>query len=122
MKRQVKSNEEAFSIAHLSENLSAHTARGSFITIATQPLRIILQFVATAILARLLSPADFGLVAMASAVTAFASLFADIGLGAATFRIDELKQDTVSGMFFCNLAVGVGLLPLVWIAAPLSAA
>jgi PST family polysaccharide transporter len=121
MARQAKSNEKAFSIAHLSENLSAHTARGSFITIATQPLRIILQFVATAILARLLSPADFGLVAMASAVTGFAALFADIGLGAATFRIDDLKQDTVSGLFFFNLMVGVGLLPVVWIAAPLSA-
>jgi len=122
MKRRAKSNEEAFSVAHLSENLSAHTARGSFITISTQPVRIVLQFVATAILARLLSPADFGLIAMASAVTSFAALFADIGIGAATFRISDLKQDTVSGLFFFNLAIGLGLLPLVWIAAPISAA
>jgi polysaccharide transporter, PST family len=120
--RQDELNRQALSIEHLNERLSARTAIGSFITIATQPIRLLLQLTATAVLARLLTPSDFGLVAIATAVTGFTALFTDIGLGVAIFRLEHLKQDTVSGLFIFNIAVSLAVLPFIWLAAPLSAA
>ena len=114
-------NAETLSTDHLDEKLGAKTARSGLIIIATQPLRIILQFAATAVMARLLKPADFGLVAMAGTVTGFATLFSDLGISAATYRLRKLDDETVSGLFYFNVAIGFAIAPVVWVFAPVAA-
>lgn len=79
------------------------------------------QFVATLILARLLTPADFGLLAMLAVFVSVAAALADGGLTVALIQrtdIDPLDESTV---FWCNLSLGCLLAVGLSAAAPLLA-
>lgn len=72
------------------------------------------------ILARLLTPTDFGLVAMVTAITGFGQAFADLGLSEATIQSREINDSQVSTLFWVNVAIGavlmlvtVGLAPVL---------
>jgi PST family polysaccharide transporter len=73
------------------------------------------------ILSRLLSPRDFGLVAMATALTGFLLMFRDLGLSAASIQSPTVTHDQLSTLFWLNVAVGVGLTVLCAMAGPLLA-
>lgn len=73
----------------------------------SQAIRIGVQLVFLASLARFLRPDDFGVMAVASAVVAFAVLIRDLGTSAAIIQQQELQESTVSGAFWLNLAMGV---------------
>ncbi len=57
----------------------------------------------------MLTPADFGLVAMVTAITGLGQAFADLGLSEATIQHPEINHDQVSKLFWVNVAIGVGL-------------
>jgi O-antigen/teichoic acid export membrane protein len=82
----------------------------------------ILSLLSMAALARLLSPGDFGLVAMVTVVTAFVMNFADAGLTAAVVLHDRLDQRQVSNLFWFNVTLGVLLFFGTVASAPLLAA
>lgn len=65
------------------------------------------------VLARLLSPEHFGLLAMAASSTAFFRLFANLGLAAAIVQRAEVDEETLSTAFWANLASGVVLFLLI---------
>ena len=71
--------------------------------------------------ARLLAPADFGLVAMASPVLAFVSLFADFGLTQATVQRPNISHSQLSLIFWVNCLLSVALAFLTIAVAPLVA-
>jgi PST family polysaccharide transporter len=75
MTNQRERNRRVLNTDHLDKNLGHRTVQGGFVAIIAQPIRMVIQFVATAILARLLLPEDFGLVAMATTVTSFVAIF-----------------------------------------------
>jgi len=75
--------------------------------LAGQGGRFLIQMVSTVVLARLLTPADFGLIAMVTAVTGFASLFKDLGLSMATVQKAEVTHEQVSVLFWVNVAISV---------------
>ena len=56
---------------HLTADLGRRTVRGGVIAFVAQITRIITQLAIAAVMARLLAPRDFGLVAMAMTVTGF---------------------------------------------------
>lgn len=64
----------------------------------------------TAVLARLLSPDDYGLMGMVATLTALLQVFADMGLSWATVQRASLTRHQVSNLFWVNLAVGA----LLW--------
>ncbi len=71
------------------------------------------------VLARLLTPYDFGLVAMVAAVTGLGQSFADFGLSEATIRREEISHEQVTALFWINVGIGL-MLTLVMVAlAPL---
>lgn len=102
-------------------DLGRRTARGGIIAIAAQPIRIVMQFVFTAILARLLAPEAFGVVSMATAVTGLVSIFSELGLTSATVQRAHIDQNMVSGLLFLSLGISFILMPLVWAIAPFAA-
>jgi PST family polysaccharide transporter len=114
-------NRRALNTDHLDKDLGHRAVRGGIVAIIAQPIRILIQFVATAVLARLLVPEDFGLVAMAMVVISFMGLFSELGLTSATVQRSQIDQDTVSGLFFITLGIGCFLVPLVCGLAPLAA-
>jgi O-antigen/teichoic acid export membrane protein len=73
------------------------------------------------ILARLLTPADFGLVAMAMVFIAISEIFADFGLSSALIQNQDNTSRTYSTVFYFNLSIGVLLFVILWLAAPLLA-
>lgn len=100
---------------------SGAAARGTVVAFSGQITRMVLQIGGTAITSRLLTPGDFGLVAMAATVTAFVGLFTDLGLSGATIQKAKVTQDSVSTLFWLNLAVGLALLGVTVALAPLAA-
>lgn len=56
---------------------------------------------------RRLDPSDFGLMTMASLLTAYLQMFSELGVGAAIIQRPELTQKSLSSVFW--LALGVGL-------------
>jgi PST family polysaccharide transporter len=67
------------------------------------------NYVVFLILAVLLRPADFGVVALASVWLAFVTVFAELGLGAALIQRREIEPRHLSSAFVLNVALGAGL-------------
>lgn len=93
---------------------------GSFMLLA-QALKFSAQLGSTMVLARLLTPEDFGLIAMVAVVTGFVAMFKDLGLSMATVQRQEISHAQVSALFWINVALGVAVLGVATGLAPLVA-
>lgn len=76
------------------------------------------SFVVITVLARLLEPADFGLIGMAAVVSGFLSLLGELGLGAALVQRRDLDERHRSSAFWLSLLSGAVLALLLVLAAP----
>jgi O-antigen/teichoic acid export membrane protein len=112
---------EHLGIGHLTGDLRGRAVRGAFSILVFQTIQFTLGLVSTATLARLLEPSDFGLVAMATAVSGFLSLFLELGLGAAAVQRSDLSQSQINTLFWINAAFGLALAAVMAAAAPLVA-
>src|ERR1700730_4019611 len=112
---------DALSVEHLQADLKGRSVRGGVLSVAAQGAQILLQSVSTVVLGQLLSPVDFGLVAMVTAVTAIAAGFADLGLTEATIQRKEISHSQVSTLFWINVAIGLLLTLLTAAMAPVLA-
>ncbi len=81
--------------------------RGGAVTVGAQGCKFVLRMGSTVVLARLLTPDDFGLVAMVAAVTGFVLMFSDMGLSASTVQRREISHEQVSTLFWLNVAISV---------------
>jgi len=88
MKTKTKPNRSHFDVNDLASDIKGRSVRGGAATILGQGVRFVVHTLSTVVLARLLVPADFGLITMVAAVTVFVSLFGDIGLSMATVQRD----------------------------------
>jgi PST family polysaccharide transporter len=78
-----------------------------------------LVFVSTLILARLLDPADFGIVAFSLAITAYLARLTDLGMSAALVqRRDAGNPSLYSTVFWLANGSGLFLFALCWVIAP----
>lgn len=94
-----------FTTDHLMGDLKTRSARGGAVTMATQGAKLVLQMGSTAVLARLLTPADFGLIAMVMVFTGFVAMFQDLGLSMATIQRKEINHGQVSTLFWVNVGL-----------------
>ena len=117
---QAEKNRRVLEVDHLIPDLRRRTAKGGAIAVGAQIARMVIQLANLSIMARLLPPADFGLVAMATAVTVFVGLFTDLGLSAATVQRKEIAHETVNALFYVNAAMGVFVMLATMAAAPLA--
>jgi O-antigen/teichoic acid export membrane protein len=83
--------------------------------------RQVMQWITTIILARLLSPSDFGLMAMVMVVIGFVSLFKDLGTSAAIIQQKSLSEELLSSIFLVNVAFGVLAMAVLFVLSPLAA-
>jgi O-antigen/teichoic acid export membrane protein len=107
--------------SHLTHDLRGRSIRGGAATVAVQVAQFVLNLASTAILARLLAPDDFGLIAMVAAVSSFLLVFRDLGLSTATIQQAELRQPEVSALFWINTALGILSAAVLAATAPLVA-
>jgi PST family polysaccharide transporter len=80
---------------------------GTAWTVIGQIARQVISLVVVAILARLLSPGDFGLVAMGYTVKALAYVFASVGMGSAIIQRKELDEDHLSTAYWSSFMAGI---------------
>src|SRR3712207_488198 len=81
-----------------------------------------IQFAFSIALARLLSPADFGIVGMLTVLMGFAYVLADGGLNAALIHRQSVTERESSTVFWIQLAIGAALSLAFFLAAPSIAA
>jgi len=86
--------------------------RGGFAKACAQAINFILRVGSLMVLARLLTPKDFGLVAMVTVVTGVFSLLKDAGLSMATVQRASITTEQIDTLFWINMLVGaiLGLL------------
>ncbi len=108
-----------FGTEHLRANLRERSVRGGALVLGAQSIKFALQVGSTMILARLLTPRDFGLIGMVTAITGFLALFKDLGLSRATVQREEITQGQVSALFWINVLVSLVLTLLTAVLAPL---
>ena len=101
--------EDKFSTEHLNSDLKGRSVRGGFVTLASQGSQFVLTSISTVVLARMLVPADYGLVAMVTAITSVGQAFADLGLSEATIQREKIRHEQVSTLFWINVAIGSAL-------------
>jgi PST family polysaccharide transporter len=99
-------------------DLKRKTAHGTLISTLGQCATLLLRTGSMMVLARLLSPADFGLLGMATVCTGFVALFQDLGLSMATVQCASITHGQASVLFWINLAAGVSMAALCAATAP----
>jgi O-antigen/teichoic acid export membrane protein len=76
------------------------------------------QFALSTVLARILTPEDFGLIATISVVTNFATLFFEMGLGAALVHVRNPTEKDLATVFWLNVLSGLFYGALMWAISP----
>lgn len=104
-----------------AEGLGQRSARGAAWAVGGQLFAEPMRIVNTAILARLLTPADFGLIGMAAVFFGLTAITTELGPSAAIIARKELSDEEVSSLFWGSTGVGVVLTLLAVAAAPLVA-
>ena len=117
-KSKAAGSERYFRTDHLIASIGGRTARGGLVTIIAHGCKFAVSIVATAILARLLTPNDYGLIGMVGVVILFVSMFKDLGLSLATVQRAEINYEQISTLFWVNVALSVLSSLLLVIAAP----
>ena len=108
-KSETQNYEQYFQTDHLKADLKGKTVRGGAVTVLSQILKQMLGIGSTIVLARLLTPADYGLVAMVAAVTGFVAIFKDMGLSMATVQRPEISHEQISTLFWINVALSLAI-------------
>ncbi len=103
MKKIVRDIEDGFDISTINKK----SIRGGGITVGSKCLTFFVQIISTAILARILSPKDYGLIAMVVSITGFAGIFTNLGLSTATIQREKITHNQISGLFWINFSLGV---------------
>ncbi|HYG07626.1 MAG TPA: lipopolysaccharide biosynthesis protein [Stenotrophomonas sp.] len=87
--------------------LGARAAGGAFVTMAGQGVRVAVQFGGIILLARLLTPHDYGLMAMVTAIVGAAEILRDFGLSSAAVQARELSRAQRDNLFWINTGIGL---------------
>lgn len=102
-------------------SLQGTAVRGGVAVVIGQVTRTLIQLVGLIVLARLLTPADFGLVAMVTSIIGVTSVLSDFGLSIAIMREVELDRTVRDALFYINTTLAATAAVLVWVAAPVIA-
>lgn len=104
---------------HLHEDLRRRSVRGGAITAISQGLRFALRLGSIPVLARLLTPEDFGVMNVVTGLTMFVGLLGFSGLPLAIVQRDTITHRQVSALFWLNALASVVMALLTLAAAPL---
>ncbi|MDR2727687.1 MAG: lipopolysaccharide biosynthesis protein [Chitinispirillales bacterium] len=119
--RKKNEREKIFETAHLKGNLKSRAIKGGSVVIFARTVDFAAHTVGTIVLARLLLPADFGLLAMVLTITGFFVLFKDLGLSDATVQSEKINHKQVSTLFWINVFFSLLIISLIVLMSPLAA-
>lgn len=102
------------SLTHKAIHAFKWSVLGEIASRATGPLIFL-------VLARILVPEDFGVVAAAMVVISFSQVFSDAGLGKALIQRQDRVEESANVVFWLNLGIGLVIVAILIAAAPLIA-
>lgn len=105
----------------MSENYKKKTVKGVSWNIVEQLGLQGIRLVMGIVLARLLTPADFGLIGMMTVFFAIADILIQGGLGIAYIQKKHVTDTDANTVFFTNLVISIILYFVLWVSAPLIA-
>lgn len=70
---------------------------------------IIVSLIVSAVLARIISPEDFGIIAIAMVIITFFSVFSDLGIAPAIIQNKDLTKENLSDIFSFTFWLGLGI-------------
>lgn len=100
------------------ESLKQKTKKGLYWKFVEQLVNYGIQFVIGIVLARLLSPSDYGITALPAVFLAVAGIFAGAGFGSAMIRKPELTEEDLATAFYYSTGVGIICYVLLFISSP----
>jgi len=103
------------------QNLKSKTKKGLAWSMIERFATQGVQFLFGIILARLLSPDDYGIIAMPLVFLAIAQCLIDSGFSTALIRKPDLTEDDLSTAFYFNICVGVICYTILFFTSPLIA-
>jgi polysaccharide transporter, PST family len=106
LKREV---DKYFGESRASAGLGRASARNVVTLMAGRAVNVLVQFASMIVLARLLSPHEFGLVAMVTALVLFAPILVDLGSTDASTQKTDITPIEISTLFWLNVAIGCTL-------------
>jgi PST family polysaccharide transporter len=90
------------------EDFGRHSLRGGLVSIGARIANAFVQMASVVVLARLLSPEDYGLVSMVGAIIGIAPLLMDLGTRDAVIQHRCITPEEISALFWITVALGCG--------------
>ncbi|MDY5685833.1 MAG: lipopolysaccharide biosynthesis protein [Prevotella sp.] len=103
----------------MSETLKEKTAKGLFWGGMNNIVQQVVGLVFGIILGRLLSPSDYGMMAIISVFSLVATALQDSGFKVALTNLREPRHDDYNSVFWFNIIVGAAMYALLFVSAPL---
>src|SRR5437763_15866726 len=100
------------------QSMTNRTLSGLFWMSLATGANVLSLLLVLVVLARLLTPADFGLAAAALMVIGFSAIFAELGIGPAIVQRSDLDTAHIRSGFTLSVALGFCFCGLTWFAAP----
>ena len=104
-----------------TESLKQKTTKGIFWSTIERFSNQGMSFLFSVILARMLDPSDFGIIAMITIFFAVAQSFVDSGFSNALVRKTDRREEDLSTCFYFNIGVGIMTYIVLFLIAPLVA-
>ena len=104
-----------------TESLKQKTTKGIFWSTIERFSNQGMSFLFSVILARMLDPSDFGIIAMITIFFAVAQSFVDSGFSNALVRKTDRREEDLSTCFYFNIGVGIMAYIVLFLIAPLVA-
>lgn len=101
----------------MANNIKRQLFSGVFYTALAKYSGVVISLVVAGVLARLLSPDDFGVVAIATVIIAFFNLFTDMGVSPAIVQHKSLTREELSDIFSFTVWTGIGISVLFFAAS-----
>ena len=83
-----------------------------------QILKILIALASTIVIARILSPSDYGVVAMTTPIANFLAIFQNLGLNQALVQAQTLRKYQVNALFFYNMLASLALAVVFLLLSP----
>ena len=105
----------------MNDNISKNIRSGIFYTAISKYSSIVASIFISAVLARLLTPTEFGVVAIISVFISFFNLLSNFGISPAIVQHKSLSENDISSIFSFSIAIGLILSIVFYFAAPIIA-
>lgn len=102
----------------MADTLKQQTKKGLYWSFFNQFSNYGMQFCIGIVMARLLSPSDYGITALPGVFMAIAGIFQDSGMAGALVRKEKVEEKDYSTLFIYSIAMGIFMYAILFTASP----